>query len=556
MTKSLKRITLLLLITILIFSNSVFAKSTFSAGEVEFKNSLIYISGKTPSPQMSVMVSVTKAADSKSNIENLYYIEEILSDENSNYEFSFNMKDAPQGSTLTGDYKLYIKCEDENIITKNFTYYDYSAVLNQLNKAENGDKVFEILENKAERNSLVALGFNMDMYDLLSETQRKELSKMFFDLNLTQSDAKDISQKFSSAIIVSLANSKNKDYVEKALLLLNPLRDKEEYKKITDTDYKSFVGECIVLMEDLALVDDVESAFKKADALYKINASSVGMIDLNIKNNANILEIEESNEYKKWSGLDEERLTASSKKLVGLLSNKKAKTISILLSSIDSALKTDSSSNVGGSSSGGGGSKSSGGGYTLSGVTTILPETEKFNDLNLSLWAKDAIISLSDKNILSGYEDGSFKPTNLIKREEFVKVIVSAFNVVGEDKEIEFFDVEKDKWYYPYIKSAFNSGIIKGISDTDFGISGYITRQDMAVMLHRILDLNNINIPDKRSYQTFKDEEGIKDYALDSVKVLFEKGLINGYEDLTFKPSGNATRAEIAYIIDSILSAE
>jgi len=258
MTKSLKRITLLLLITIFIFSNSVFAKSIFSAGEVEFKNSLIYISGKTPSPQMSVMVSVTKAADSKSNIENLYYIEEILSDENSNYEFSFNMKDAPQGSTLTGDYKLYIKCEDENIITKNFTYYDYSAVLNQLNKAENGDKVFEILENKDERNSFVALGFNMDLYDLLSETQRKEFSKKFFDSNLAQSDAKDVVEKFTSCVGVALINTKVNANVIKGLELLNPVCNKEEYKSITDDTYKTFISECIILAGNIETSVDVE----------------------------------------------------------------------------------------------------------------------------------------------------------------------------------------------------------------------------------------------------------------------------------------------------------
>ncbi|MBE7038035.1 MAG: S-layer homology domain-containing protein [Ruminococcaceae bacterium] len=144
--------------------------------------------------------------------------------------------------------------------------------------------------------------------------------------------------------------------------------------------------------------------------------------------------------------------------LVNSLSKNKAYTVQTLLDAIDKA-GTIISTSGGSSGGGGGGSKSSGSGFTLNGVTTILPENEKFNDINLSLWAKDAIISLSDKNILSGYEDGSFKPTNLIKREEFVKVIVSAFNVTGEDKEIEFFDVEKDKWYYPYIKSAFNSGI-------------------------------------------------------------------------------------------------
>ena len=241
--------------------------------------------------------------------------------------------------------------------------------------------------------------------------------------------------------------------------------------------------------------------------------------------------------------------------LVNALGKSKVKTVSALLGAMDSAGTFESGGNGGGSSSGGsskGGS--AGGNYNLSGTNTVVPTAEKFSDLSLVPWAKDAILSLADKNIISGYGDGTFLPNNLIKREELTKIIVTAFETEGLDGDINFADINKNEWYYPFVKKAYNAGIVKGMSDETFGTSSYVTRQDIAVMLSRVLEKYGKNLEYTKDYTAFADENEISAYALDGVKTLYKLGVISGYEDGTFKPSGSATRAEVAYMVNSILN--
>ena len=144
-------------------------------------------------------------------------------------------------------------------------------------------------------------------------------------------------------------------------------------------------------------------------------------------------------------------------------------------------------------------------------------------------------------------------PNNLIKREELTKIIVTAFEIEGSDGDINFADINKNEWYYPFVKKAYNAGIVKGMSDETFGTSSYVTRQDIAVMLSRVLEKYGKNLEYTKDYTAFADENEISAYALDGVKTLYKLGVISGYEDGTFRPDQPITRAEAMTIINRML---
>ena len=551
MKKFLKISACFLAITLAISSVS-FAQGLFTADGVSFKNGLIFVSGTTQSANMSIAVSAIKDGGDKKDYLSLFYVDEILSGNDAKYELSFNLKDAPQGQTLTGNYVLYLKCGKESLEIP-FKYSDYAAVLKLITESQSADEIYNILQNSNERENLSALGFDMNLYGRLDDKKKGELCNLFFNGG-TGSGAKEVSEKFAKSLGTVLVTVKNEQDILSGLEILNPAAGDTYFNSITDDTYKSFVAQCIESDETEADFDKALAAFKRADALYKINTASAGKIFERIKENAEILQITNNSVYIRWTNLSESEAENAAVNLVNAIGRNKVKSTSALIGAMDTASTFESGSSSGGGSSGGSSKGSSAGGnYNLSGTNQIASAQEKFSDLSEAAWAKEAILNLLDKKIISGYEDGTFLPNNLIKREEFTKIIVTAFDIADEGKDVSFSDVNKDEWYYPFIKKAYGAKIIKGISSESFGISSCVTRQDIAVMLSRVLEKYENNLAFTKTYTGFADESEISEYALNGIKKLYCLGVISGYEDGTVKPLENATRAEAAYIINSIL---
>lgn len=225
---------------------------------------------------------------------------------------------------------------------------------------------------------------------------------------------------------------------------------------------------------------------------------------------------------------------------------------------------TGSSGGSGGGSSGGGRGSGTKGGYSVGAVSggaasdvsqPPVPASDIFVDTDSVAWAKDAIVSLVKKGVVSVNVTKTFEPARCITREEAVKMIVVAFGVEAEGNESKFIDSEKTAWYYPYVTAAENAGIVNGVSSDRFGISQNITRQDSAVMLYNALkkisgadEINDASL-------SFGDAEDIASYASEAVAYFSSKGIINGYADNTFLPKNSITRAEFAAVLARLLDS-
>ena len=227
------------------------------------------------------------------------------------------------------------------------------------------------------------------------------------------------------------------------------------------------------------------------------------------------------------------------------------------------------SGNVNYGGGGGGGGSSSNGGTRLNittpqapAVSNNNPEDEKtksdtmFTDLGTALWAESSITKLASAGVISGKGDGTFAPGDNVTREEFLTMLIRGLKIKIKSGDISFSDVVSGAWYEEYVMTAFENGIVSGISETEFGTGRYITRQDMAVMAVRAAENNNMILKKDDAGEGFKDADTISDYAKDAVQILRDSKIVSGMEDGSFMPMNLCTRAEAAVIIDRLISFE
>ncbi|MFD5018278.1 S-layer homology domain-containing protein, partial [Paenibacillus sp. NPDC058367] len=103
-------------------------------------------------------------------------------------------------------------------------------------------------------------------------------------------------------------------------------------------------------------------------------------------------------------------------------------------------------------------------------------------------------------------------------------------------------------WAQRSIQEALSLGIIKGYSDGTFKPNGTLTRAEFALML-----MNALKPQEAGTKLTFTDAAKIGAWAQEAVAQAVQAGIINGYEDGTFRPNAEITRAEMAVILAKIL---
>lgn len=206
-------------------------------------------------------------------------------------------------------------------------------------------------------------------------------------------------------------------------------------------------------------------------------------------------------------------------------------------------------------------SSSSGGGVSVGGsATTVIPTgagnytnaaKKVFNDVDETFWAYKEIAMLKEKNIVSGVGNNMFNANASVKREEFIKMLVSVLDIDDSNVDVVFDDVDTSSWYYSSVKVAVNSGIVSGYGDGKFGIGAYITREDLAVAIYNAVK-DNLNT--EGYSEAFSDETNISDYAIEAVYELRKNNLMSGRENNCFAPKAYVTRAETAVMIARIIN--
>ncbi|TYP74713.1 S-layer homology domain-containing protein [Paenibacillus methanolicus] len=177
-----------------------------------------------------------------------------------------------------------------------------------------------------------------------------------------------------------------------------------------------------------------------------------------------------------------------------------------------------------------------------------------FDDASSAPWAADAIQFLAARDIVRGVGEGRFNPDGSVTRAEFVQMLMNAASFEtkggegGAGAEPAFTDVAVSAWYYESVTAAKQLGLVKGRADGSFGADERITRQEMAVMLHRAAGLLDVELAQPEQTAAFLDADAIAGFAREAAQAVQAAGLMQGASG-KFLPDNAATRAESAVVV-------
>lgn len=185
--------------------------------------------------------------------------------------------------------------------------------------------------------------------------------------------------------------------------------------------------------------------------------------------------------------------------------------------------------------------------------TALAEKADDFTDVSRSDWYYQFVDYVTSKGYFNGVADKTFAPADNMTRAMFVTVLFRFDGAKGDRSQSAFTDVAPGEWYTDAINWAAANRIVDGVGNGKFAPNDPITRAQMCTMIERYLALYKkawkVTLPETGSVSVMVDESAIPAYALAAVKQCQRHGLVNGFEDGTFRPNDLSTRAQVAAVI-------
>lgn len=185
--------------------------------------------------------------------------------------------------------------------------------------------------------------------------------------------------------------------------------------------------------------------------------------------------------------------------------------------------------------------------------TALAEKADDFTDVSRSDWYYQFVDYVTSKGYFNGVADKTFAPADNMTRAMFVTVLFRFHGAKGDSSQSAFVDVAPGEWYTDAINWAAANRIVDGVGNGKFAPNDPITRAQMCTMIERYLALYKkawkVTLPETGSVSVMVDENAIPAYALAAVKQCQRHGLVNGFEDGTFRPNELSTRAQVAAVI-------
>lgn len=133
--------------------------------------------------------------------------------------------------------------------------------------------------------------------------------------------------------------------------------------------------------------------------------------------------------------------------------------------------------------------------HILAGVLKLDTTNAKanFTDVPASHTNYRAIAALTQKGIITGHSDGSFRPNDPITREQMAIILTRAFHLTAEDLQLPFTDVKRGTAAYTYVSALYFNGITSGITATIFDLKSPVTRGHLSVFISRAEASKNVS---------------------------------------------------------------
>ncbi|MBU5445517.1 family 43 glycosylhydrolase [Paenibacillus sp. MSJ-34] len=176
-----------------------------------------------------------------------------------------------------------------------------------------------------------------------------------------------------------------------------------------------------------------------------------------------------------------------------------------------------------------------------------------FVDVPSEHWAYRALQIVTAKHIVNGVSETMFMPKGETTRAEFVSMLVRMLGLQKNSELLPFTDVQADAWYAEAVAAAYETGLIDGVTATQFEPGRTITREEMAILIVRAHEWKQGTTPAEAGPITFGDSRDVSAWAAEAVSKAAQYGLMQGQSADTFAPGGKATRIEAVQAIYNLL---
>lgn len=175
-----------------------------------------------------------------------------------------------------------------------------------------------------------------------------------------------------------------------------------------------------------------------------------------------------------------------------------------------------------------------------------------FVDVPEDSWFYDAVYYCYDNGSIKGVDETHFAPNDTTTRAMIVTIL---WRMEGQPEAAasSFTDVESGSWYEEAVNWAAEKEIVKGMSETTFAPTANITREQMATILARYAEFKGKKGDDYAvDLSGFTDLDSVSDWALDAMNWSVASELMKGVTETTLDPKGNATRAQVAVLMQRL----
>ncbi len=175
-----------------------------------------------------------------------------------------------------------------------------------------------------------------------------------------------------------------------------------------------------------------------------------------------------------------------------------------------------------------------------------------FSDVRADDWFYDVVGYVYNAGLMTGTSDDAFSP-NVATSRGMIVAILHRLEGSPTVTTNAFSDVSSDDWYAQAVNWAASEGIVGGFGDGTFAPNAPITREQMASILYRYSDYKGMDVSARADLSRYSDNNQIGDWSRDVLSWAVGEGLITGMTSDTIVPQGEATRAQVAAVLQRYL---